>query len=71
MGHIQIRLWGDGRVVSNQRFYVRRAAEERMRAARSMTEAARERHLRLASEFAARAMDQQVSSAERTVARQA
>ena len=40
---------------SNQRYYARRAAEERMAAQRAMTAAARERHARLASQFAARA----------------
>jgi hypothetical protein len=40
---------------SNQRYYARRAAEERMAAQRAMTAAAREWHARLASQFAARA----------------
>jgi hypothetical protein len=48
-------------VVSNERFYVRRAAEERLRAARALTEAARERHMQLARDFAARAQEPQVS----------
>ena len=42
---------------SNQRYYARRAAEERMAAARSMTAAAREWHAKLAQQFAARAAD--------------
>ena len=40
---------------SNQRYYARRAAEERMAAARSITTAAREWHAQLAHQFAARA----------------
>lgn len=40
---------------SNQRYYARRAAEERMAAQRAMTAAAREWHARLAHQFAARA----------------
>ncbi len=40
---------------SNQRYYARRAAEERMAASRAMTAAAREWHAKLASQFAARA----------------
>ena len=49
-------------MVSNQRFYYRRAAEERMRAARALTEPARELHIRLANEFAVRAQERQLSS---------
>ena len=40
---------------SNQRYYARRAAEERAAASRSMTAAAREWHAKLAQQFAARA----------------
>jgi hypothetical protein len=40
---------------SNQRYYARRAAEERTAAQRSMTASAREWHARLALQFAARA----------------
>lgn len=40
---------------SNQRYYSRRAAEERIAASRAITAAAREWHARLASQFAARA----------------
>jgi hypothetical protein len=43
-------------VESNQRYYHRRAVEERLAAQRSMTEAAREWHATLAQQFAARAM---------------
>ncbi|GAA4006699.1 hypothetical protein [Sphingomonas humi] len=42
---------------SNQRYYARRAAEERMAAARAITTAAREWHAKLAHQFAARAAD--------------
>ena len=40
---------------SDLRYYFRRAAEERTAAIRSVTPEARERHHRLAQEFAARA----------------
>lgn len=40
---------------SNQRFYRRRASEERMAAQRAVTETAREWHRKLAEDFAARA----------------
>jgi len=40
---------------SNQRYYRRRAFEERMAAQRAMTEAARSWHSKLAEDFAARA----------------
>lgn len=40
---------------SNQRYYLRRASEERMAAMRSMTPAASEWHAKLAGEFAERA----------------
>ena len=49
-------------MVSDQRFYVRRAAEERMRAVRALTAAAKERHLCLVTDFAARAQERQSSS---------
>ena len=42
---------------SNQRFYHRRAIEERMAAQRAMTEQARAWHAKLAHEFAQRAAD--------------
>jgi hypothetical protein len=44
-------------VVSNERFYLRRAAEERLRAARAITEAGRARHAQLASHFASLAQE--------------
>lgn len=40
---------------SDLRYYLRRAAEERTAAVRSVTPQARERHHQLAQEFAARA----------------
>lgn len=40
---------------SNQRFYRRRAVEERMAARRAMTEQARSWHSKLAEDFARRA----------------
>lgn len=42
---------------SNQRFYLRRAAEERTAAHRAVTPAAREWHAKLAQDFAQRAID--------------
>jgi hypothetical protein len=42
-------------MVSNQRYYMRRAAEERAAAARAITPQAREWHSKLARDFAARA----------------
>jgi hypothetical protein len=47
--------WGVGRMESNQRFYMRRAAEERTAAQRAMTEQARSWHAKLAHDFAERA----------------
>ena len=41
---------------SNERYYRRRAVEERMAAQRAMTETARAWHAKLAEDFAARAM---------------
>ena len=41
---------------SNERYYRRRAIEERMAAQRAMTEPARVWHAKLAEDFAARAM---------------
>ena len=41
---------------SNERYYRRRAVEERMAAQRAMTETARVWHAKLAEDFAARAM---------------
>ena len=42
---------------SNQRFYFRRAAEERMAAQRAITENARQWHAQLAQQFADRAAE--------------
>lgn len=41
---------------SNARYYSRRAVEERMKAQRAITEAARSWHAKLAEDFAARAV---------------
>jgi hypothetical protein len=43
-------------VESNERYYRRRAVEERMAAQRAMTETARAWHAKLAEDFATRAM---------------
>ena len=48
---------------SNQRFYRRRAIEERMAAQRAMTEAARAWHSKLAEDFADRAESHATSAA--------
>lgn len=42
-------------MVSNHRYYMRRAAEERIAAARAVTPQARDWHSKLAKDFAARA----------------
>jgi hypothetical protein len=44
-------------VESNERYYRRRAVEERMAAQRAVTEAARTWHAKLAVDFAARAVE--------------
>ena len=44
-------------MVSNQRFYMRRAAEERTAAQRAVTPQAREWHAKLAEDFARRAAE--------------
>ena len=44
-------------MVSNQRFYMRRAAEERTAALRAVTPQAREWHAKLAEDFARRAAE--------------
>lgn len=46
---------GDQGVESNERYYRRRAVEERMAAQRAVTETARAWHAKLAEDFAARA----------------
>ena len=45
----------EGKVESNERYYRRRAVEERMAAQRAVTETARAWHSKLAEDFAARA----------------
>jgi hypothetical protein len=51
------RLGGVRLMVSNQRFYLRRAAEERTAAQRAITPQAREWHSKLAQDFARRAIE--------------
>ena len=46
---------GTGQMESNERYYRRRAVEERMAAQRAMTEQARAWHAKLAQDFAERA----------------
>ena len=46
---------GEGPVESNERYYRRRAVEERMAAQRAVTETARAWHAKLAEDFAGRA----------------
>ena len=46
---------GFGAMESNARYYSRRAVEERMKAQRAITEAARSWHAKLAEDFAERA----------------
>ena len=50
-------------MVSNRRFYARRASEELARAARALTSEAREWHQQLAESFAKRAQDRPAGSA--------
>ena len=47
-------LGAEGQVESNERYYRRRAVEERMAAQRAMTETARAWHSKLAEDFAQR-----------------
>jgi hypothetical protein len=48
-------FYGGGPVESNERYYRRRAVEERMAARRAISEAARAWHAKLAEDFAERA----------------
>jgi hypothetical protein len=50
------RCGAEGQVESNERYYRRRAVEERMAAQRAMTETARAWHSKLAEDFAQRAL---------------
>ena len=54
---------GRNPVESNQRFYLRRAAEERTAAHRAVTPQAREWHSKLAQDFARRAIESGATSA--------
>jgi hypothetical protein len=49
------RSGAEGQVESNERYYRRRAIEERMAAQRAVTETARAWHSKLAEDFAQRA----------------
>jgi len=51
----------EGQVESNERYYRRRAVEERMAAQRAVTETARAWHSKLAEDFAQRASTTTVS----------
>ena len=51
-----IRCGAEGQVESNERYYRRRAVEERMAAQRAVTETARAWHSKLAEDFAQRAL---------------
>ena len=53
----EVMVGGGDQVESNQRFYLRRAAEERTAAHRSVTPQAREWHSKLAQDFARRAVE--------------
>ena len=50
-------------MLPDEKFYLRRAIEERMRAARALTEEVRDRHQRLARQFATRAREREVLDA--------
>ena len=50
------RCGAEGQVESNERYYRRRAVEERMAAQRAMTDTARAWHSKLAEDFAQRAL---------------
>jgi hypothetical protein len=50
-----LSFWTGGPVESNERYYRRRAIEERMAAQRAVTETARTWHAKLAEDFASRA----------------
>ena len=53
----EVMAGGGDVMVSNQRFYMRRAAEERTAAQRAITPQAREWHSKLAEDFARRAIE--------------
>lgn len=55
--HVSTVSKGGAKVESNERYYRRRAIEERLAARRAMTDQARAWHAKLADDFAARAMD--------------
>ena len=53
----EVMAGGERPMESNQRFYMRRAAEERTAAHRAVTPQAREWHAKLAQDFAQRAVE--------------
>jgi hypothetical protein len=53
----EVMVRGVRQMESNQRYYMRRAAEERTAAHRAVTPQAREWHAKLAHDFAQRAVD--------------
>ena len=56
MVFLELSSWTEGGPVeSNERYYRRRAVEERMAAQRAVTETARTWHAKLAEDFASRA----------------
>ncbi len=55
MSRIFVPSWGVTFMESNQRYYQRRAAEERTAARRAVTAQARDWHAKLAQDFAGRA----------------
>lgn len=59
----EVKFGGGKQVESNQRFYLRRAAEERTAAHRAVTPQAREWHSKLAQDFARRAIECGATSA--------
>ena len=67
LSHSQVMvacLGAEGQVESNERYYRRRAVEERMAAQRAVTETARAWHSKLAEDFAARASSGTVAICE-------
>ncbi|HVI06524.1 MAG TPA: hypothetical protein VM711_10580 [Sphingomicrobium sp.] len=58
------RFGAEGHVESNERYYRRRAVEERMAAQRAVTETARAWHSKLAEDFAARVTDHSPNCAQ-------
>ena len=65
MVFLELSSWTEGGPVeSNERYYRRRAVEERMAAQRAVTETARTWHAKLAEDFAARAINSTAACAQ-------